>query len=623
MTREAAASARGAGHTAREDEGHAGPGGWSHAALLAAAGAALAAWTWGAWPDVMVDFGRELYVPWRIVEGDTLYRDLAWFNGPLSPHWNAGAFALFGVGLSTLVGVNLALVALATALLHGLLARAADRRSATVACLVFLVVFAFGHLIRTGNYNWVCPYSHETTHGLILGLGALASLQAWGGRGRGAWPGLAGALLGLAFLTQAAVFLADAAGAAVAFAAWLARVPEARARWPRHVGMLAAGFAAPVALAFGALATALPAGDALRALLGTWPAVLAGDVARLVYYERIAGFDRPGERAGEMLAWTLRHVVVLGVLAGAAWALRAPRFAGRAAAALAFAAGALAFAPVSVGVWLGALAPLPIFVLVAGASRVPLLRRPGATGDGAVAALGLAALGFVLLLRMGLHARAYHYGFTLAVPATLLSLVAALAWLPAWLAARGANARLFRAATLGIVAIAAVAHLQRSAGYVGPKTTVVGRGADAFRAAKRGDAVNEALALLRARPPGTLAVLPEGVMLNYLSRRRAPTRHLNFMPPELSIFGGEAAITAELAASPPDLALVAYKDLGEYGYRRFGDDYAPALHRWLLGGYETVATVGPSPLEPGRRFGFALLAPRPEAAQSAGATGSR
>ena len=44
--------------------------------IVAATGLALLAWTWRAWPDPLVDFGRELYVPWRLAEGDALFRDV-------------------------------------------------------------------------------------------------------------------------------------------------------------------------------------------------------------------------------------------------------------------------------------------------------------------------------------------------------------------------------------------------------------------------------------------------------------------------------------------------------------------------------------------------------------------
>ena len=36
------------------------------------AGCGMLAWTWGAWPDPLVDFGREAYVAWRLAEGDAL-----------------------------------------------------------------------------------------------------------------------------------------------------------------------------------------------------------------------------------------------------------------------------------------------------------------------------------------------------------------------------------------------------------------------------------------------------------------------------------------------------------------------------------------------------------------------
>ncbi|HEY1628509.1 MAG TPA: hypothetical protein VGF52_01550, partial [Tepidisphaeraceae bacterium] len=42
----------------------------------------MLAWTWGTWPDPIVDFGRELYVPWQLTQGKILYRDIAYFNGP-------------------------------------------------------------------------------------------------------------------------------------------------------------------------------------------------------------------------------------------------------------------------------------------------------------------------------------------------------------------------------------------------------------------------------------------------------------------------------------------------------------------------------------------------------------
>ena len=53
-----------------------GPGLGVMAVVAAALG--MLFWSWGTWPHPYVDFGRELYVPWRLSEGEVLYRDLAW-----------------------------------------------------------------------------------------------------------------------------------------------------------------------------------------------------------------------------------------------------------------------------------------------------------------------------------------------------------------------------------------------------------------------------------------------------------------------------------------------------------------------------------------------------------------
>ncbi len=62
---------------------------------------------WGTWIDVLVDFGVQLYVPWRLVAGEVLYRDIAHYTGPLSIYYNALAFRVGGVSLLTLVIANL------------------------------------------------------------------------------------------------------------------------------------------------------------------------------------------------------------------------------------------------------------------------------------------------------------------------------------------------------------------------------------------------------------------------------------------------------------------------------------------------------------------------------------
>ena len=100
--------------------------------------------------------------------------------------------------------------------------------------------------------------------------------------------------------------------------------------------------------------------------------------------------------------------------------------------------------------------------------------------------------------------------------------------------------------------------------------------------------------------------MPEGVLLNYLARLPNPTPYVNFMPPELVLFG-EAAMLAALEGAPPDAICIVHKDTSEYGVRFFGRDYGQALRAWVDRRYAPAGGWGDEPLAPGTGFGIRLL----------------
>lgn len=101
-------------------------------------------------------------------------------------------------------------------------------------------------------------------------------------------------------------------------------------------------------------------------------------------------------------------------------------------------------------------------------------------------------------------------------------------------------------------------------------------------------------------------------MVNYLARRKAPTRHINFMPPELDIFG-ERNIVQDLRKAPdPAACILIHKDTSEYGVPFFGTDYGLLIMKWVKRRYKPDWRFGQPPLEPstGRGFGIGFLGPR-------------
>lgn len=323
------------------------------------------------------------------------------------------------------------------------------------------------------------------------------------------------------------------------------------------------------------------------------------------------GLDAPGARSLELAAWTLRWALWLAPCAAAAWYLRRGSEAAHAAAA-AFVlglGGLLAWRFRSVE-WLAAARPLPLFALAIGAAAWLALRRASdaEAARRARAWLALSAFAFTLLLKMILNARVQHYGFALALPATLLVVAALVGRLPAELERRGRAGAVLRLGALTLLAVAVLAHLDLTRRFLAQKSEVVGRGGDAFRADLRGRFMNSALEAYAglARPGDTLAVLPEGVMLNYLTGSVNPTPYVNFMPPELLLFG-EERIVAAFAAAPPDWILLVHKDTSEYGFPYFGPDYGTRLASWVQERYEPVRLFGHPPLTPGSVFGIQLL----------------
>src|SRR4051812_2936256 len=79
---------------------------------------AMLAWTWNVCPDPAIDYGREVYVPWRITQGQVLYRDINYFNGPLVPYFDALLFKLFGPSIRTLKIFNAIVTMLLAAMLY-------------------------------------------------------------------------------------------------------------------------------------------------------------------------------------------------------------------------------------------------------------------------------------------------------------------------------------------------------------------------------------------------------------------------------------------------------------------------------------------------------------------------
>jgi hypothetical protein len=145
------------------------------------------------------------------------------------------------------------------------------------------------------------------------------------------------------------------------------------------------------------------------------------------------------------------------------------------------------------------------------------------------------------------------------------------------------------------------------------KTYAVGEGPDRFytfppRNEPIGAIVRTVVEFLgQQQGDQTLLVLPEGLMINYLTRLRSP------LAPPMYFFvctehGKEALLVDELQRQPPDFVVIISRDLREYGINRYGE--APGrgqlLLRWVSTNYRVIKAVGGDPLDVQQRGAIIL-----------------
>jgi hypothetical protein len=408
-----------------------------------------------------------------------------------------------------------------------------------------------------------------------------------------------GLAVGLSFLTKMEVFAAAASSAAgLGLLLWRERSPGGRIAKIASIWTACAAF--PVAAAWALLCTAMPMDDALEGVLGSWVVFWKGGFTEPPFYRMVVGTDAPLANTVKLLAIGAGWLVLFGPVAWLAMRREGPawRAAACTGAVSCFLLALMFFAP-----WWEFARPLPLFTLG--------LLIVGWRLKWSVARLTFLLFATLLLGRMALNAHVWHYGFALAMPATIVVTVAGLRWVPDAIERRRGDGGLFFKVALGAWVLIVTAHLILSHRHYERVRFDVGSGADRFLADARRSVVEQALRDIERHvaPGDTLAVFPEGIMLNYLSRRVNPTPYNHVLPPDFARFG-ERRILAALERRPPDFIALVDRNASEYGSAWFGQDYGRAVGAWITERYVEVALAGKPPLR-GEGFGIALLRRRP------------
>ena len=556
---------------------------WALAALLPLA---LAWWRAPFLGDPVIDFGHELYLAWRLAEGEALYRDLGYFFGPVSPWLNAMLFRLFGAAKGTLLAANLA-VWLATLACLGLLLKPHVKPRLIAVALLVSSLLAFNHLRIVPNYNVLTPYRHGLTHGFLFALLALLLLQK---RGRVAWLA-AGVAAGLAFLSKIEV------AAALGVAVW----PLVFFQGRRCLGIFLGGALLPWLAAFLGLVLGYGFGAAEAASGLTSAFSFAGNSAVRMLAIYCATLERLGP------AELLRILGALGAITAFLLALRASLvFLKRKAGEKSLLAVPLllALAALSLVAFLAPAAEKSLLIFHAtpwvalAAALFFLLRflRAGSLERASLAALTLFA--FALTLKVAGRMSVAEAGFLLGLPAALALLLLALeaapkglrlppsllpAWRPGVLAALGLP-------LLSAQRITEETHSRQSAILSLPKGEIRYPPLTA-------QAFTELFAFTGGlAPPGTtLTFLPDGSGLNFFLGARNPAWPMSFLPDHYLQYGA-GAMTAALERGAPELIVLLPRSTAEFGEAQgeFRGGYGSSTYAWIRGAYAPAPGLPPA-----------------------------
>ena len=123
----------------------------------------------GHYSGILIDFGREVYYPEQILEGKVLYKDLFNIYGPLSYQINAVLYKIFGIKLSTLYFAG-SLCSFGIVCLIYLISRKFLSEFLSFCIAIFTISAG---IATTSIFNFHFPYSWAMVYGLIAFLFSL------------------------------------------------------------------------------------------------------------------------------------------------------------------------------------------------------------------------------------------------------------------------------------------------------------------------------------------------------------------------------------------------------------------------------------------------------------------
>jgi len=587
--------------------------------LLVLLAAALCYWSWLKWPHHLYDFGYSLYTPWQLSEGKVLYKDIDYLYGPFSQYFHAAIFSLFGAAYVNIIVANAVWMLLFVFFAYYLFQYYLDKMSATVCSAFFLIGFGFSQYMDIGNYNFMTPYTPEATHGVILSFLLVCFYTQYAETEKIWHMCLAGLSFGTIQLTKVEISFA-AITVSIAFFTYLFFTRK-RSRSTHVAGALCfliCALLVPAAFLAHFLFHMSPA-PAFRAIAACWMPLFTTDMTDNIFFAHSSGADA---MLANLIVTTRETIKILGVMSG--FLFLSTHYHGwkinKTLSCLLIVSLALLLSFHFNVFSISRSLPLLAAGILMSSVYLELRRKKTRDEKNYICFIALMSVfSLSMLARIGLQARLHHYGFYAAMPASLLAVAFFLGYLPkASGIMRKNTGKPYRIAALLFVAGACLQMLQVSHHYYSKKTYLIGEGGDRFKTyspafSPVGPIYTQFLqwADRHLKPTDTFMVLPEGIILNYMSRHVNPSRHRDIM--HLALTPNKSAeFLSDFKRNPPNYVILAHRSTAEFGKDFFGKDpgFGGNIWHWIQINYKQLILFGNDPLKRPDHFGLKVLIQR-------------
>ena len=540
------------------------------------------AWiSWGKLNHPIIDYGREVETSARLLAGEALYRDVNCNYGPLAYYANALALLIFGHHLEVLYGVSLSLALAATLLVYYLGKRLTGAPWSALCTLCVLIYCIFSLVL----FNFTTPYSYGGVYATVLCLLAFTALERYGNSGKIGWLMTAAIACGLAGVSKQEYGVAALAGLLIGINVRFSQNLRTRLRHSALV-IVVAGIC--VLLPFAAIAqqigweelhSSLVPSAAMLSVLKKSRLFQVSPTETLIKW--IVSFS--AFAAVSLIIWF--WIVVVRSLSQHKWFSKLKGF-----------RTLLELLLTSTFSWLSLAGVELIIVFLAqnldyfpGSIRgyifplnemhwaIPILVGWFALRWSQLLRVRQAPLLWSLLIfSLVLNSRwLFHIGFYGLYATSVILLFFALLY---HLSLQTGKSKLVWRYLLICLLVGSMMNLVKFGQYRYPVHSSYGTFYTPH--SDLALALNQTIDTINASRANSVLVIPEGVILNFLTATHSPSPETTFLPSALPTSDAERDFVEQMQANPPELIVYVKRNYEQWGYQTYAE-FNPIVDRWI------------------------------------------